>query len=541
MGQAVFWAEGLAVALLALALALRWLAARPSVVRAAWAALVFLAFAGPAALAAHAFAPWQRAYGGRLATDLFAYSLSWLAAFALASAWLTRRALRRPEAGLGRAAGGWPRKELCLGLGGAALALALTLWNLNLSARADLAAARLEAGDLLLATAAPVGDGGAERLLGDADRLMAPIPEAWRDAVLMDGQPQADWRGEAVGAFVAKHEPVLASLRKAAATPPGPRPPRVSLSDPQKWVGDIQGARRHRDCLALLAIDARAKAARGEVARAFEDISAILALSRHIHGLLTAPELMRHQFTAWRALEDVLRLAPAGQALPGAAFAEVMPPLRILRLEMARMGMIFPSLLADDPLRFGNLREGLGPLAEPPLVWLIDAGVTPAARAFLSPAELRYSREKWEAYRAVMAGPPDGAPRDWQAARAMIHDTPAGWFSAVWIKPKEMKLLRDAGRLAALGRLAQAGLAAARYREKHGRYPERLEQLVPALLPAMPTDPRDGQPLRMRRFAEGPVLYTAADSGALDGAGAWEEAMRKEGPVFRLPPRGGAK
>jgi hypothetical protein len=106
----------------------------------------------------------------------------------------------------------------------------------------------------------------------------------------------------------------------------------------------------------------------------------------------------------------------------------------------------------------------------------------------------------------------------------------------VYVKPKEMLLVREAGRLAALEQLARAGLAAARYRAKHGQYPERLEQLVPAFLPAMPADPRDGQALQMRRFPEVLVLYTLESNPELGKATGWEPTKYREQPVFRLFP-----
>lgn len=44
---------------------------------------------------------------------------------------------------------------------------------------------------------------------------------------------------------------------------------------------------------------------------------------------------------------------------------------------------------------------------------------------------------------------------------------------------------------------------------KHGRYPARLQELVPAYLPALPTDPMDGEPLRYKLANDGSaVIYS---------------------------------
>ncbi len=57
----------------------------------------------------------------------------------------------------------------------------------------------------------------------------------------------------------------------------------------------------------LLAVDARVKATDGNLTRAFEDISALFGISRHISGELSSGWIV--ESTAWRTLEDVLRRA----------------------------------------------------------------------------------------------------------------------------------------------------------------------------------------------------------------------------------------
>jgi hypothetical protein len=62
-------------------------------------------------------------------------------------------------------------------------------------------------------------------------------------------------------------------------------------------------------------------------------------------------------------------------------------------------------------------------------------------------------------------------------------------------------------------------LAAEQYRREHGRWPERIAELVAAkLIPTVPADPFDGQPLRMRRLADGLVVYSVGQD-LVDGGG----------------------
>lgn len=79
--------------------------------------------------------------------------------------------------------------------------------------------------------------------------------------------------------------------------------------------------------------------------------------------------------------------------------------------------------------------------------------------------------------------------------------------------------------LGAQARLAQARAAIAleRHFSRHSAYPARLEDLVPALLPAVPVDPCDGKPMRYQQVEGGryrlwSVAYDAKDDlGKVDG------------------------
>ena len=56
--------------------------------------------------------------------------------------------------------------------------------------------------------------------------------------------------------------------------------------------------------------------------------------------------------------------------------------------------------------------------------------------------------------------------------------------------------------------LVLAAIGLERYRLRHGRYPERLEELVPDILPAVPVDFGDGKPLRYKRAGEKYELWS---------------------------------
>jgi hypothetical protein len=61
-------------------------------------------------------------------------------------------------------------------------------------------------------------------------------------------------------------------------------------------------------------------------------------------------------------------------------------------------------------------------------------------------------------------------------------------------------------------------IALKRYRSRNGNYPEKLDQLVPGLLPSVPTDLMDGKPLRYRLQEDGMfLLYSIGEDGEDNG------------------------
>ena len=61
------------------------------------------------------------------------------------------------------------------------------------------------------------------------------------------------------------------------------------------------------------------------------------------------------------------------------------------------------------------------------------------------------------------------------------------------------------------------GLAAERFRLKEGRLPESLDELVPDYIDSVPTDPFDGQPMRLAVTEKGIVIYSIGEDLVDDG------------------------
>jgi hypothetical protein len=64
---------------------------------------------------------------------------------------------------------------------------------------------------------------------------------------------------------------------------------------------------------------------------------------------------------------------------------------------------------------------------------------------------------------------------------------------------------------------AQTALTIERFRQAQGKLPEKLDDLCPTYLAAIPTDPFDGKPLRYKRLARGYVVYSIGRDGEDNG------------------------
>lgn len=89
-------------------------------------------------------------------------------------------------------------------------------------------------------------------------------------------------------------------------------------------------------------------------------------------------------------------------------------------------------------------------------------------------------------------------------------------FSATFLPSTKIFLVLEAGYASRL-RLGTTALAIERFRLAHGKLPEKLDELVPQFLSAVPADPFDGRLLQYHRLAKGYVIYSIGDDCHDDG------------------------
>jgi hypothetical protein len=104
-----------------------------------------------------------------------------------------------------------------------------------------------------------------------------------------------------------------------------------------------------------------------------------------------------------------------------------------------------------------------------------------------------------------------------EAIEAEIEDVPRIYVMMHMLMPAHLRIFQLSLSNVARLRTVRAGLAIERYRLANGKLPDKLAELVPAYLDAVPKDPFDGQELRYKRLEKGYVVYSIGEDGSDDG------------------------
>lgn len=542
MRYELLWVEGLIASLLLVALAAacaaRW--SRPWLGRG----ILLLAALVPGGLGAGATVYCLTILGDESDAWMpvptwLTFTLSWTLAFCLGTWLVMRAALRRPVPEAPPAAAAWPRLGLALVLAAAVLVQRTTFANLDLALKVQLANLRTEGGTLVIATLPPrVPDRDnaalvyekAFPLLPAVDKVPSPQREKLPGWQNLD-PAKIDFEDKDLLDFLKRLGPGLALLRQAAAMPDC----WFESNDayPQDPLGSFGGGvGNFRSGASYLALDALAHAAASDTRTALEDVAAMYGLARHLNDPAAVAFLVANSIEAdaGRTLEAVFDLAPVRPEDPP-------------RLTIEEGARVYPrmrrSLRFDEALNYSvfGVYEPKGTMT-----WLrflllspwFPPGVSdaPLTHLFVSRGDfIEYRRAMAEARR--LASRPYYEVHDDLEAFKQVHSGRHQGVAMLGL-PAVGPLFVAAAVADARREVARTALALTAYRQKHGRFPERLDQLVPEFLRAVPVDPFDGQPLRLRRAGDNLLVYSIGpnrvdDGGTPSGAGANEGDL-----VFRL-------
>jgi hypothetical protein len=480
-----------------------------------------------------------------ITTGWFVYILSWTIIYAAAASVLIVRGLRRGEDGAPKARG-WSVGRLAVA-DGAALALALiTFWNIDLTAKTRLAAMRAEVSAIALSVAparvpdrlnaALVYQKAFEAMASGSDSLPADW-DSWIGCKSYDswlgstsGAP-FDARNAGLRALLKQSEPALALLRRAAAMPDcyfehDYAQPTLSWHLPD--FGQVQYGSR------LLWLDARCRAADGNVRGALDDVNCLFAMAAHtrsaplIVSVLVAASI---DAMAAAALEETLASnRPKAEDLAVLTIEESAPyersMARAFRMEEAFV-LGFFSTATGDPEALREVNAAPSYAMEPfASIW----------RVFLLPDDIASYRRAMQQYAKWTARPYGEAHADWEKWEQEFRSKEAGLFTRMLV-PALSGAAKATAEADARHQLACTALAVEKYRAKTGQPPDRLDKLVPDYLDAIPKDPFDGKPLRMAVSQSGILLYSVGPDLKDEGGAAWDDEKHTGNITFRLPAR----
>ncbi len=532
MGYVLLWVENLTLWLLLTALLLacigrvqrRWL--RHTLWAPVWMvlflplALVTVLWAGVVLQEQDWAIPWLSAL------------LAWLAAFAVGSLWLWVRGLRRVAGGPSlTVAGSWPRGKLAVACIVIVALHLMTFWNLDLAARQQLEALRCEAGVIGLSAAPPrvMDRDNAAPLYLHAFKLLFDTgvwPEAFTEwhSYLDDA---GRWSPDDVSSpdlrrFVNEMQPAIGVLRKAAAKP------GCYFEHDYRWAGfstQLPELQAMQSASKLLALDARIHALDGQFREAIEDINALFAMAGHAN---TEPFLIAISASngaeKWAA--DTIQSLLSGNKIS----AEDLAGLHVDESHDYR-GLLERSLRFEEACRLRAIFElGSGELGLQKLLYytrahgihasppedspLFDTIFSPIYRVCLMASDLASSRRYSRQCQDLVALPyyQTGWRLDGIREQMLRHSGMLSNFFPLAVRSVTENIdLTEARR-----QLARLGVAAYRYRGKHGRFPEKADDLVPEFISFVPIDPFEGKPLQMKRTEHGLTIWSVGPDRADD-------------------------
>jgi hypothetical protein len=305
-------------------------------------------------------------------------------------------------------------------------------------------------------------------------------------------------------ALVANCAEGIAEARELRDMPKG-RPPIVYAPDfISTLLGPVQDA---RDVCALLHCDVLARLEDGDVDGAMHSCHAMLNAGRSVGDepfiicfLVRAACVHLSVDSLERVLAQGESSEPALAELQAALERELAEPTLLTALRGERAcGYEVLQLVCDGKLRPSRVSAMRGKTITPldRLQDHVTTGVSADRAAFL-----RWMNKLVEAARLPIEQQADEFDR-------LRKERPRG-DDALLLDKKWIDTGLDVHlRLQANLRCAVAALASERYRLKHGAWPGSLEAVVKSrLLGSVPLDVFDGQPLRLKRTADGLVIYS---------------------------------
>ncbi len=273
-----------------------------------------------------------------------------------------------------------------------------------------------------------------------------------------------------------------------------------------------------RDAARLLALDARVRAAEGEMQVALEDVGTMFAIVEHVgseHILISTLVAIAINNIATDTLEEVL-LAAGKLGGEEAVTVELLNTIdldgslsfqrifgRSLRAEKA-------SALNVFQLAYGYSQDGLAAELAGVRNWNVVSHSF--FRLFMATSDVASFRNQTNTFSQITAKAYHEARKELEKFDSDFKSRPKGIVTAL-LMPALSRAVESAARADARHRTARLALAAASYRADHGNLPESLDALVPDYMAIIPRDPFDGKPMKYLVTDDGAIIYTIGSDG----------------------------
>ncbi len=537
MGYALLWLEDLVLWLLVVA----WAVAIAGGLRNRWArgVLILLAIAFPVlvwGVATAAIAQMESAQ--RIQTGLLYPAIAMLGCLAVGGVLI---AIRGGLAGGGKggAARPWRAGPLAVAVVVTVLAHLMTFWNLDLSVRQQMDSLRIEAGALALSVAPPQ--------VPDRENAASLYLRAF-DTGLLDKNPEGygDWLDATSGpdvtmdcdnpefvAYVQSRRALMQLLREAAARP--------ACSFTRDWgrpslamlLPEVQNMRAAaRD----MQLEAHYKAAHGDLHGALQNVLAMHQMAEHVGQeplLVSLLVSMAFDSMAAQNLEHFLKAYPVTEqdlaALDAWQPTAMGPRLRrAFRMEEA-FGLSTFCRMADS--RDVKELQDLGMDATGPIPW--GPSVSPVYRVFFLAEDVRMYRQFMNLWQRIGTLPFEQREQEIAQLTKSLTTSPMGVMTRMLLPAME-SVLAAASRAETKQRLAEAAVAAHRYRLAKGKFPETLDQLVDFQRTLVVRDPFGSGQLQLVSRDGQRVLYGIGPNLTDDGGTPFDDKQLTGDLTFLL-------
>ncbi len=382
-------------------------------------------------------------------------------------------------------------------------------------------------------TESPEGPTAARLLEELSEELEAAKPGRWdmdRAVLIHGGKTSADlffdgiprYRVEPTREFLAQHRELLDRLSEMTHLPPG----RFELIPGGNALAVFLPELSHiRSAAKLVYLDGVVDLTAGDLEGAAAEVRVLSRISATLDehptfiGRLAQIAVDR---LSKRTIENVLRVGAVSERT------------------LVEVGNVVDERLAAGTMKWGSLGERAvfagvcddlvsGKLSTNSFMSVTGSGAPP----WLPEIVIRENQMRGVEILTRLVDAGDDPQAMLKAARRMdveIPALPATQVVARVMLPSLSRAVILHLRITAELRCARLALAAERFRLATGRLPGSLEELVPAYVDAIPTDPFDGQPMRFAETDQGVVIYSI-DEDLIDDNGAVTRQQTR--PRFR--------